>query len=250
MDLELAVNDLDTCFSWEMALLLVSLERVVPLWEALGLRFAASGRVLELIRSFVREQQQLAASPDDSYPARLKSMLRRLLDAIAACEGEAGAERLRHWVEHSFIVHRRSPRWLGVWRSLLTRIDASQEPVLVRLTMPPEKARLLVELSEQWARRSDTVDEIVARAESLPLAGWDEQQYRLYRRESPLVSPLDYLSSHLRAVHFAAVWAQISETLSARELDVLNTWGQITTATQTTITSASAEIPISERGRT
>jgi hypothetical protein len=243
------INDLSTLYHWGTALLLVSLDRVTPFWGEMGLHFSDPARAKAVVRRFVLEQQELTMIGGPAYAAQVSERLTCMFADLAALEGKANAGRLRDWIEQRYVRFQLPEEaWRDAWKSLLTWIDASQEPLLAELGIPEEKARSLVDLSDQWSRLSDALEEQIEEADSESLEGWDGEQYRLYQRETPVISPLDSLSNYLSTSRFTGIWGEILRVLSRPQRDALNDWGQLICATYTTIAPARALIPAHYRG--
>jgi hypothetical protein len=245
----ITINELPILYHWGTALLLVSLDRVTPFWREMGLHFSDPARAKAVVRRFVREQQELTMIGAPGYAAQVSERLTCLFDDLAALEGNANADRLRDWIEQRYVRYQLPEEaWRDAWKSLLTWIDVSQEPLLAELGIPEDKARALVDLSDQWSRLTDSLEEQIEEADSEPLDGWDGEQYQFYQRETPVISPLDSLSNYLSTSRFTGIWEEILRVLGRPEMDALNDWGQLICVTYTTIPPARALIPTRSRG--
>jgi hypothetical protein len=245
----LAINDLSILYHWGTALLLVSLDRVTPFWREMDLHFSDPARAKAVVRRFVREQQELTRIGAPGYAAQVSERLTCMFADLAVLEGKANAGHLRDWIEQRYVRFQLPEEaWRDDWKSLLTWIDASQEPLLAELGIPEDKARALVDLSDQWSRLTDSLEEQIEEADSEPLEGWDGEEYRFYRRETPVISPLDSLSHYLSTSRFTGIWEEILRVLSRPEMDALNDWGQLICVSRTTIPPDRALIPAHYRG--
>lgn len=243
------IRDLDVSFRWEIGLVLLSLDRVMPFWEKIELKFSHPENVREAIRSTVIQQQQWDKGEDPDYLNKLSTSINKLLTDLQHIEGDNGPLTFKRWMEEVLIASDHKPPWHGAWYSMLTMLDETQEAVLEKLGMSWEKIPKLLELADEWSQAQNEIEDRIEEVEAQPLEGWDEEQYRYYQRESTDVSPLDWLSACLRYVKFKRIWGKMLALLYPEEMNVLNQWGQVICALRTSIPSQRAEIPAKDRIR-
>jgi hypothetical protein len=239
---QIEVSNYIICFKIEKSILLLSLDRVMPFWEEMELNFSHPDQVKQAARSFVIEQQKLDMTAKSDYFNTISFLLNNLFKHICNFEGEEGVSTLHNWIER-FIMYENESSWRFAWHGLMFTLDALQEPVLIRLGLPEEKIPALLQLADRYGDLASELEDQIEEAESQSLEGWDGEQYRIYRRESDDVSPLDYLSDHLLALRFHKVWHEILALLNPDEMDILNQWGQYITALKGRIPPANAIIP-------
>jgi hypothetical protein len=235
------------CLLVEMSILLISLDRTIPFMKEMELYFSNIELFHKTVRQYVRKQQQMKYSEEElllyaEYVRFISDLYSSLLTDIEKIEGESGAAALQSWIRR-FIMYENESSWRFAWHGLMFTFDASQEPVLIRLGLPEEKIPALLRLVDRYGDLASELEDQIEEAESQPLQGWDEEQYRIYRKESDDVSPLDYLSDHLLALRFHKVWHEILVLLNPNEMDILNQWGQYITALKGRIPPANAIIP-------
>jgi hypothetical protein len=238
------VGDIGTLQHWERILLILSLDRVTPVWEDMGLRIGDREHVKAIIREFVTEQQQ--QSMDDDlvvYPRRISALINTMLDRIAEVDGDENADALATWIATTYLPNLDRERWYETWQILFLRLAEGNITQLSGQGISDQALAALTELVTRWQAQEAQIHDRIEAADALALTGWDGQQYLRYRHETPDISPLDYLSSFLKNYTFAPFWRNLVEFLSAREMSILNRWGQLYTSMKTDIPPADAAIP-------
>ncbi len=225
----------------------MSLDLTVPFMKAMELYFSNIELLHKTVRQYVINQQQMNYSDEELllYTECVRffcDLYSSLLADIQKIDGENGAAALQSWIER-FILYENDSSCRFVWHGLMFQLDASQEPVLVWLGIPEDKILGLLRLADRYGDLAGELEDLMEEAQSQPLEGWDGEQYRIYRRESDDVSPLDYLSDHLLALRFHKVWREILVLLYPTEMEILNQCGQHITALKGRIPPCKAVIP-------
>jgi hypothetical protein len=246
---EIEILNYINCFRIEKTVLLISLDRVMPFWEEMELNFSHPDQVKQAARPFVIEQQKLDIINKFDYFNAISVLLNNLFQSIRVFEGEEGVSTLHKCIGR-FIMYENESTWRSAWHGLMFQLEVSQEPVLIRLGLPEEKIHALLRLTDRYGDLASELEDLIDEAENQPLQGWDEEQYRIYRKESDDVSPLDYLSNHLLALRFHKVWHEIQALLKPDEMEILSQWGQYITALKGRIPPANAIIPEKYRALT
>ena len=239
-------------FSWDSALMLLSLDRIRPYWESLNLNFKEPESVLENIRIYRLAKQQLdepdANDEDDiNYIPKAFRLIETLMETIQATEGESGVQCLTSWLEQDYTACDQAEPWLNNWQTLLFRLARSQAPGLLEHHMSPDKHFQLIQLAESWTQQYEEIVQQIEQIEAQPLEGWDAQQYRFYRRETPDISPMTPWSLYLECHYFKQIWQQITQLLTIEEVEMLNHWGQVEALVNTSIPASMVEIPLKYR---
>lgn len=210
---------------WQMALAMLSLDRVRPFWGELGLRFQHQDETIGAFRRFVSAEQEFPGSGQSrTYVQRLCTLTRRLFAELAEVEGEEAALGLWNWFQTAFTDE---PKWHWMWRILLYRLHGE---TALRQGTRREQARRLTELSDRW---SDVVRDLeirIAHLQKKPMAGWDAQLYRDAQRDCAEYDPLDKLEEALERTAFDRLWAEVTQLLGPREMERLIQWGRTTYA--------------------
>jgi hypothetical protein len=239
------LDDITTLQQWERALLIVSLDRVTPSWDDMGIHLSDRERVKEAIREFVTAQQRQPMDPElVFYPRQISALINAMLDKIAGVEGVEGANALADWIGQTYLPNLSRERWYETWQVLFLRLAEGNISQLSGQGISDEKLSALTALVTRWQETKAQMHHRIEEADALPLTGWDGRQYALYRQETPDISPLDYLVSFLDNYTFAPFWEGLVELLSPGELAVLDRWGQLYTAMKTSIPPAWAKIPV------
>ncbi|MDY6993350.1 MAG: hypothetical protein SVR94_12220 [Pseudomonadota bacterium] len=237
--------------SWQTALVLLSLDRVKPLWEQVGLNFNFPNEVLQCIRFYVLEQQKLeeyANNTDDDldYTPKEINLIDDLLMKVQKLEGNEEVCLLRDWIENDFVACDRAEVWLKSWRMLFLRLARSQAPDLLD-KIPADKHRQLVELAKSWEQEYDEIAEQIEQTEAQPLVGWDGKQYEIYRYETPDISPIDSWSLYLKCRAFKKVWQKVINLLNIEEMEHLNHWGEVEALVKMKTPASMVTIPLAAR---
>jgi hypothetical protein len=238
------IDDIATLQQWQRVLMILSLDRVTPFWEDMGVHLSESERVKDLLRDLVTEQQRQPLDADMVvYPRQICGLIDATLDRIAEVEGDEGANGLAEWIALTYLPNLERERWYETWRILFLRLAEGNISQLSGQGISDEKLSSLTALVTRWQERIAQVDDRLDQADALPLTGWDGRQYSLYRHETPDISPLDYVSSFLNNYTFAPFWQGLVELLSPGEMSVLDRWGQLYTSMKTSIPAAYAALP-------
>lgn len=232
------------CIQWQHALLLISMDRVAPLLQRLGLNWTSPDRIREAIRRYVLAEQQLsedAWDDDDGFGQKIAKLIDRLLAELATIEPQ-GDVHLRGWVEQQYIPCGHPAPWQVAWRSLLYRLPVLGTTLLIRDGMPAMQADALLTLATEWRQGEDQIDLELEALENMAKSTWDHTAYAYYQREDPTASPLTALGIYLHAQHFAALWPRVVSFLGPEGLARLERWGMMIAAT-TTISLAEVKLP-------
>jgi hypothetical protein len=200
--------------------------------------------VKDLLRDFVTEQHRQPLDADMVvYPRQISALIDATLDRIAEVEGDEGASALADWIVLAYLPNLQRERWYETWQVLFFRLAEGNISQLSGQGISDEKLSSLTALVTRWQERKSRLDDRLDEADALPLTGWDGSQYSLYRHEVPDISPLDYVNNFLKNYTFAPFWQGLVELLSPSEMSVLDRWGQLYTATKTSIPAAYAALP-------
>ena len=241
---EINITDYDTRFLWEKALLLLSLDRVRPFWDEMGVQFSFPEQVQAAVRDFITEKQKLNLDNDPDYLKKISLYINKVFSDVIRIEGDKGAETIYDWIEN-FILRDESSNWVSAWYGYFVRdLDESQAPVLIRLGLSDEKTHGLLDLTNQYCKIANDIGDRIDEAENQTFSEWESIQYQIYQRESPDISPLDYLD--LDKMMFFEIWHKILLLLNRHEMDILNEWGQFM-ATIKNDDCKNAEIPMEYR---
>jgi len=237
------VGNIETLLLWEKALLLLSLDRVMPFREDMGLRMPEDPGIQRAVREFLEDLYK--RQRDDSMEIYLETTtikLEGMFTRISAT-GSENAASVWNWVVDTYAVFIQQERWYETWQILFLRLAEGRVSQLYGQGIAQDKVAQIEGLVEQWRVKEAELNARIQAADDAPLVGWDAEQYARYRKTSPDGSPLDYLSSFLNNYAFSSYWKMLVELLLPWEMAVLNRWGQIYTAVGTTIPPAWAQIP-------
>jgi hypothetical protein len=232
-------------YAWKTALLLLSLDKVKPLWEEFELKFKQPERVRDRIRLYITDQHKLDKLNEDQWHVDIESsLISQLLTDVHEIEGDFGLTALREWIEGKYIVceFEEPWRWMG-WRTLLFRLSQAGGQGLLLQKIPQEKVDALLDIANAWSESRDQINARLEEMENQPITEWDKKQYEYYRRDQyPDVSPIDHLSKYLKCQMFDKFWDRVLLLLTPQEMEMLNRWGLVE-AMVAGISPVDAEIP-------
>ncbi|GBC62132.1 hypothetical protein DENIS_3095 [Desulfonema ishimotonii] len=236
--------DISTYMYWEIGLLLLSLDCVFPFWKRMSLRFHNCEAMMQIIRATERQRQRLDDWDDlSTYLEKLTPLFNMMFGKVTESEGQERCLHFQTWFQ-DFVENMMLPAWWETWQTLVVRIDDDQIPVIKKIGISEKKVVQLLEFSDQWGKitsaHEDEMEELYTCEE---LSDWDTEHIRRYQDGTPDISPIDYLSSYLSIIYFRSIWNEIIRLLSPEDMKLLNQWGQIITATQTSIPLEYAELP-------
>jgi len=225
MEEKTIVQGIDELIHWEMYFQLLSLERVEPFLNELGLKVLDVNAMRTIARHFLEQVQDRNINVNDpeasSQLADGRQMIQDAFEEIAAVMGRQTADDIQQRILEDF-----SMRYKGLfyWSQLLQWELAN----LSGRENPPEppaiesnKLQTIVDMIRKEFGDYLEFDKRLEEADSLPKSVWDEYIYKIYEGE-----PLITVSVLINDYRTQKVWKFIKTLLTNEDLDVLLQWAK------------------------
>jgi hypothetical protein len=213
---------------WHLIFTLLSLDRVRPFWNQMGLDLSEVFIIQEVARSFVNEYRQIEGQIDLSTEERVtqhKSLIDKTFDSLRKELGEKGSKKLFDWGQINFPYESKSDADAFMWRRLLRRLaglSALSYP-LVPLAFPSDlqesiKAAILRHLGDP-----EVLHNHLRSVEETPASAWDASIYANY---TPQASPLDWVENTIEYANTRKTWQEIEKILPEDKVEIFQEWAK------------------------
>jgi hypothetical protein len=209
---------------WEFIFTLLSLDGVVPLYEAMGLQLPDKQRFLKMLRSFLMEKRENQKEGKAQDPP----LSTQVVQQLEAFFGRETAVHFYNWATTVFYwTHRHQPQW-SAWDIIFLYADSLCE----QLSLPPEKQKAISQFRE--SKNVDDVEQLIARLKTQPLSEWDSEIYMLKNfdnRDDPMleydfIDPYSIVLSTVEMNRFQLRWETFQEQFSQDEKVRLWSYGK------------------------
>ncbi len=245
IDFPLNLRDGNENFAWHTGSVLLSLDRFERFWPDVGLTLSNGEAVKSAVRDVLRVRYAVDeewratyfanpdAPEDHEAPDPTKELGNTFFRRINETAGAQDAECIARWLTGPVLGAKKEwtcdpwYMWHNAWNSLLYRLgDEDPNQLLLHYGISHHIARRLVEITARFRSEANVNKERVKAADEEPLSGWDAIAYADYRWETKELSPLDWLSSHLRYICFERAWPEVMRCTPPSDIDALVKWGR------------------------
>jgi len=234
MNDQIKLSDQIELARWEMAFELLSMERVKPFLNDMGLSISNPDSIQSVARRFL---EQIERTSNDMQKER--TILQETLADIALVTDNQTAQNLYQWVMRTFSPGNQRGMfrwaWLLKWAAGVGgREDSPTLPALDR-----EKIDAIVQIVREKFRDETDLERRLDEAELLPKSGWDAEVYKKYEAG---YSPLHSVSGTIEDYRTQQMLEDIKTLLTIEEMEILLKWAK-DQAPHLNITPESIKLP-------
>lgn len=197
---------------WGMIFILLSMDVISPLYEAMGLRLRDKDSFREMLRRLIRENRKIYEQNPEVVPPLADRVLEQIKDGF----GESEAEHFYKWATTVYNeVHADQPQW-SAWEMLF--FQAAYNPEMAdRLGLPSDNRDSILSQYRD-ALDMDDVEQEVESLKSKLLSDWDLEMYSIHQfNNNDLSDPFSIVLRTVRMNRFQLFWEKIIPQLSTDE---------------------------------
>lgn len=197
---------------WGMIFILLSMDVIRPLYEAMGLRLRDKDRFREMLRQLILENRKIYEQNPEVAPP----LADRVLEQIEVRFGESEAEHFYRWATTVYNeVHADLPQW-SAWEMLLFQAAYNPE-IRDRLGLPSDKRDSILSQYRD-ALDIDDVEQEVENLKAKLLSDWDLEMYSIHQfNNDDLSDPFSIVLRTVRINRFQLFWESIIPQLPAEQ---------------------------------
>lgn len=197
---------------WGMIFILLSMDVIRPLCEAMGLRLRDKDSFREMLRRLILENRRIYEQNPEAVPP----LADRVLEQMEANFGESEADHFYKWATTVYNeVHANQPQW-SAWETLF--FQAAYNPEMRdRLGLPSGKCDSIL-TQYRDALDMDDVEQEVENLKAKLLSDWDLEMYAIHQfNNDDLSDPFSIVLRTVRMNLFQIFWEKLIPQLSTAE---------------------------------
>jgi hypothetical protein len=197
---------------WNLALTLLSLERIQPFLTDMALNIASPSRLLSVARDLVTRYLTLEDDPDLGDDERLFArdrLVTETIDTIVAALGPDGGRRVVDWVATTLPYDAGSAANFIVRRRTLGRLSKSESGSL-GIALTPAGRKILTRVVAAYGTTTADFRRRLAQDATFPLSTWDQGIAATYTSDA---DPMDWVEDIAENVAADSVWRELMTSL-------------------------------------
>lgn len=208
---------------WGLIFTLLSMDIMVPLYEAMGLQLKEKEKFISLLRRLIIDNRKIY----EANPSIIPPLADRVMEMLKCSFSEAEAKNLYHWAVSVFTqVHAEQPQW-SAWEMLFHTWAYNTQQQAKLLELPLERRNQIFS-DYRDALNLKAVKQQIAELKSHQLSIWDMEIYSIHQfnNDDEIADPFNTVTQTIEINFFQLFWKKTISQLSLSDKNCFWEHGQ------------------------